>query len=307
MSHVLTVEIADRRMNADELSHRDQPRRPAREGVRSLERGLMLLHAINAAPSGSVSDWGRQIRVPRSTIYRLLETLLALGYLEAGGGGFRLTEQVRRLSDGFSDERWIDLADQEIARAGRELLWPLSIFTFAAGAMVIRRTTHAQSNMSIDDGMGGRCMPLTETAAGRAYLGHCPDATRERLLRLATIVPGSTTRIDRERIEMQLAAARADGFGRRSGGIIPKTSSLSVPVMRDGGVLGCVSIVWIGSAMTMAQAVRDLAPPMKVLARRIEHRVAVSHPADTARDALDAGNTSRYDADHDQYPHVPCS
>ena len=241
------------------------------DGVRSLERGLALLAAMNACPTLSVTALARVVGVPRSTAYRLLDTLQAAGYVRRSvqDSGFRLTENVRRLSDGYIDEGWLDAAWSGMLHAGRALFWPLSLFTFDTSTMVIRRTTHPHSSMSIDYGMTGRRMPLIETAAGRAYLAFCPDEERAWLLGLPSICPAGMSALDRRTLEVALASARADGFGRRTGGVMPRTASLSVPILGGGRVLGCVSIVWIASALTMAQAVERLAPEMKALGERL--------------------------------------
>ena len=44
-------------------------------GVRALERGLALLVAMNRRKLPSVFDLARDTRLPRPTVYRLLETL----------------------------------------------------------------------------------------------------------------------------------------------------------------------------------------------------------------------------------------
>ena len=70
--------------------------------VRSLERGLRLLQAMNRAPHASVTQLARDIAVPRSTAYRLLDTLVGLGFVTFGTDGYALSRDVRTLSDGFA-------------------------------------------------------------------------------------------------------------------------------------------------------------------------------------------------------------
>ena len=48
---------------------------PRGGGVRSLERGLALLIAMNRRKLPSVVEFARDTRLPRPTVYRLLETL----------------------------------------------------------------------------------------------------------------------------------------------------------------------------------------------------------------------------------------
>jgi len=47
--------------------------------VRSLERGLAVLAAMNRHKIASVLELARETRLPRPTVYRLLETLARAG------------------------------------------------------------------------------------------------------------------------------------------------------------------------------------------------------------------------------------
>ncbi len=59
-----------------------QSSKKARGGsVRSLERGLAVLAAINRRKLPSVMELARDTRLPRPTVYRLLETLSRGGFV----------------------------------------------------------------------------------------------------------------------------------------------------------------------------------------------------------------------------------
>jgi len=97
------------------------------DNVRSLQRGLRLLQAMNRFPHASVTQLAQRAEIPRSTAYRLLETLASLGFVRTSSGeGYRLTRAVRTLSDGFIDDGWIEPAWQEMLRLGREIVWPVA-------------------------------------------------------------------------------------------------------------------------------------------------------------------------------------
>lgn len=241
--------------------------------VRSLERGLRLLQAMNRAPHASVTQLAADIGVPRSTAYRLLDTLVGLGFVGLGADGYTLARDVRTLSDGFIDEAWIAPAWHEMVELSRALIWPVSLFTSEAATMVIRRTTHELSAMSIDYGMSGRRLPITETAAGRVYLAFCPPAERRLILSMPAAYIGSPTRIERELVEERLEEARTRGFDTRVGGVVPRTGSLAVPVLVEGRVLCCLSLIFIASGLTVARAIEQFEQPMKAAAQRISEAV----------------------------------
>ena len=87
-----------------------QSKGKARGGsVRSLERGLGLLVAMNRRRLPSVVELAHDTHLPRPTVYRLLETLSRAGFVARGSPHDRycLTSKVRALSDGFAEDDWI--------------------------------------------------------------------------------------------------------------------------------------------------------------------------------------------------------
>lgn len=224
---------------------------------------------MNRAPHASVTQLAIAIGVPRSTAYRLLDTLVGLGFVTFGADGYALSRDVRTLSDGFIDEAWIAPAWAEMVEISRTLIWPVSLFTVEAATMVIRRTTHELSTLSIDYGMSGRRLPITATAAGRVYLAFCSPAERGSILAMPAAYVGIPTRMEREALETRLEQARLGGFDTRMGGVVARTGSLAVPVIVEGRVLGSLSIVFIAAALSIERAVEQFERPMKDAARRI--------------------------------------
>jgi IclR family mhp operon transcriptional activator len=241
--------------------------------VRSLDRGLRLLQAMNRAPHASVTQLAADIEVPRSTAYRLLDTLVGLGFVTFGTDGYALSREVRTLSDGFIDEAWITPAWEEMVEISRKLIWPVSLFTAEAATMVIRRTTHELSTLSIDYGMSGKRLPITETAAGRTYLAFCPLAERRSILAMPAAYVGNPTRLERVLVETRLEQVRQQGFDTRVGGVVALTGSLAVPVLVEGRVLCTLSLIYIASSLSLEQAIDQFEHPMKDAASRIADAV----------------------------------
>ena len=77
--------------------------------IRALIRGLDALTVLNLRNGATVSEVAQEIRLPRTTTYRILETLSHAGfvYRDATDDRYRLTIMVRGLSDGYDDEAWI--------------------------------------------------------------------------------------------------------------------------------------------------------------------------------------------------------
>jgi IclR family mhp operon transcriptional activator len=243
-------------------------------GVRSLERGLALLVAMNRRTLASVAELAKDTSLPRPTVYRLLDTLSDAGFVsrEPATDRYRLTHGVRALSDGFLDDEWVsEIAAPLMANFTREHVWPVTLFTFEAGKMLVRDTTHRDSALSIDYGMVGKRMPMLRTAGGLVYLAFCPDNERRVILDLLahSEAPEDQQAREGQRLGAQLKAIRSNGYATQERVINPKASSISVPILVDNKVFGAMSLIWIASAMTMADAEQRLLAPLHAMTRRM--------------------------------------
>lgn len=247
--------------------------------VRGLVRGLAVLKALNERKDATASALARATGLPRPTVYRLLDTLKAAGYVTAGAtpDTVRLTVAVRALSDGFDDEAWVTAIAQPIlAELGRRIVWPSDLATFDGEAMVIRETTHAMSPLSINREKVGFRPPVLLSALGLAYVAHLDEAAREAVLRAIAASGRPDARLARNRraVEALVAEVKRRGYGFREGGISPKTGSIAVPISWRGRPLACINMHYILSALTMAQVVERYLPAMKEAAGRIERALA---------------------------------
>jgi IclR family mhp operon transcriptional activator len=256
----------------------------ARGGVRSLERGLALLVAMNRRRLPSVVELANDTRLPRPTVYRLLETLSRAGFVTRGSPHDRycLTSQVRALSDGFAEDDWIaDIAAPLMKQLTRQLVWPVALMTFEQGRMLVRETTHEASTLSIDHGMVGRSLPLLRTAAGRCYLAFCPPGERRAILDMLSRSKAPEDRGAREaqRLTRLLEAIRGKGYDIQDREINPKTTGIAVPIRLGVRVLGSLSLIWISSALTIEQAETEFLPLLTSTASGIADAVRERAPA----------------------------
>jgi len=252
-----------------------QNSKKARGGsVRSLERGLAVLAAMNRRKLPSVMELARDTRLPRPTVYRLLETLSRAGFVTRSSPHDRycLARGVRTLSDGFVEDDWIaDIAAPLMTQFTRDLVWPVALLTFEESRMLVRETTHEASTLSIDHGMVGRSLPMLRTAAGRCYLAFCPGKERRAILEMLSRSKAPEDRWAREpqRLTKLLDAIKAKGYAIQDREINPKTTGIAVPVRLGTRVLGSLSSIWISSALTIEDAEAELCPPLATAAARI--------------------------------------
>lgn len=247
--------------------------------VRSLERGLKILEALNRCHGTKAQQLATMVDLPRPTVYRLLETMQNLGYVTRSktDDSWNLTAQVKSLSSGFHDDVWVTrVAAPVLHGLGREVLWPVDLVTFENDAMIIRESTHAESPFSIDRGMAGTHLPILKTSGGRAYLAFCPAAERDAILDRLRQSDKADDCLARDAQFMQrlLADTKQAGYGFRTDGFNPHTASISVPILVDGRVLACITMIWIASALTFSEAVERYLAPLQRATAQIEAQLA---------------------------------
>lgn len=72
--------------------------------IRSLLRGLDALAALSGADGLTVTETARKARLPRTTAYRVLETLRLGGFVERDGDDrYRATEKAKSLGFAYAN------------------------------------------------------------------------------------------------------------------------------------------------------------------------------------------------------------
>jgi len=241
--------------------------------VRAMLRVLDVLQVLNSRNGMSVTDIANAIDLPRTTAYRVLETLCSAGYAvrDASDDRYRLTVLVRGLSDGYDDEAWINEVAQPImAQFGQKLIWPLSISTNQGSHMLVRHTTDKTSPLALERYNAGVRLPLLNSASGRTYLAFSPAPQRAALLDIAL---GSGAEMDgagrqRDLIEKMLTNIRKAGYAvsiRQYRG----ESTAAVPLYSGNNLLGCVGMRFMDKAVGESAFASRYLPDLKEAAREI--------------------------------------
>src|SRR5882762_6692181 len=140
--------------------------------VTAILRALGVLESIAAQGSSTVKDLHAATRLPKSTLVRMLETLVHAGYVYSSGGEPRylLTARPLTLAGGFNQgRRLVSLLGPILGEFHKETRWPSDIGVFDRDAIVILETSREPGGLSVNWQVGSR-LPATRTALGRAYL-----------------------------------------------------------------------------------------------------------------------------------------
>lgn len=243
--------------------------------IRALMRGLDALTALNVRDGCTVSDMAADIKVPRTTAYRILETLCLAGYVfrDPADDRYRLTVDVRRLAAGFDDEAWVSqVARPVVGELCAETAWPVSLLTLSGTSMVTRESTDPHSRLMLEREPAGTRLPLLTSAAGRAHLAWCPAPEREALVDILSRSTRDEDALARNHGELNrvLNEAREQGYAsavraRR----LSDEVSLAVPISRDGRVLACLALRFSASAVPVKTALDRFLPRLRQSADKI--------------------------------------
>ena len=253
--------------------------------IRALIRGLEALSVLNRRNGATVSEITGEIRLPRTTTYRILETLTQAGYVyrDAADDRYRLTVSVRKLADGFDDEAWItEIARPCISDLGREIVWPIALSSPSGTSMLVRDTTDHASPLAVDRVSAGSRIPLLTSSSGRAYLAFCTSDERETLLDILSRSSREEDKLARSRPEVEriLEEAREQGYAttvraRR----ISEEVAMAVPVLIDDRVLAAVAVRFSATAVPQRLAAERFVPKLRETAARIRQIFTERHRA----------------------------
>lgn len=248
--------------------------------VRSLARGLAILKALNAEESGRATPQllSDVTGLHRTTVRRLLETLVDEGYVRRSGSddSFRLALAVRGLSEGYTDDEHVStVAPPIMGELLRRVQWPSDLATPDGGEMTIRETTHRFSPLSFHRSMVGRSLPMLLTASGRAYLGHCSESERDGVLQILRAGGGGPEQAalasDARLIANLVGRVQKDGYGVNLSDWADQSriSAIAVPVYFDQRVLATLNVVYLTSAIKPHEAIERFVPPLLEASERI--------------------------------------
>jgi IclR family mhp operon transcriptional activator len=241
--------------------------------IRSLERGLQVLRALQEQPILSLHEINRRTRIPKPTLLRILHTLEGAGAISRrlADGHYRISSSLShpmRKPDRY--DRVAEAAAPVLDRLCRKISWPSDLLVPSGDHMEIRETSRVRTPFStvfMHDRVGTP-VNWVLSAVGRAYLAYCPEKERERILALLrkSDLPENRLARDDKRLRQILADTRSKGYGTRDpafgGGAYGRhspdgLSGIAVPLMDGRRVHGVINIIWPKAAKSVDDMVRD--------------------------------------------------
>jgi len=247
---------------------------PRRESIRSVERAIDLLQALNRRPVSTLHDLHLETGLPKPSIVRLLRTLEAKGMVahSSSYGTYRLLSHIKSLSCGFHHEPLIiEVANEILIDFTKREGWPLALALFDVDAMIVRASTIPYTSLSLLHSSLNMRLGMVSRAIGRCYLAHCSDNERKIILDIIRQSgdPEDRDALDPRKLSCILKTVREQGYALRDRTLNPRSSTMAVPVMSNDRVIASLGLTWITVAMTEERAVELFYPKLVETARRI--------------------------------------
>jgi IclR family mhp operon transcriptional activator len=247
---------------------------PSFPPVQSVQRALALLAELNRQRVTSVGELHQRTGLPKPTIVRLLETLIAEGFAASDSrlGGYQVTSKVAALSSGFHGAPMvIEAARPWAIELTRKLKWPAAVAVLQEDAVFVRFSTIADSPVSPFHATINMRLSLISRALGRAYLAYCPKEERQLLVRMLSASDHAEDRLKNlARVVQQLVrSTRSRGFAERD----LNSGTIAVPIMAHRVVLATLGLTYFRSAVRRSTLVDTLVPALKEARTHIEQSI----------------------------------
>ena len=219
-----------------------------RSSVQSLAKGFRVLECFShGAEEMTLSEVAEASDLDPGTTFRMLNTLVSLGYVARVPGARRFTLTLKILDLGFHAIGRKDLRSM-VRPTLRSLVDEVSeaaSFGVLDGGDVlyIERVRAGFTRLGVDIRVGTK-IPVTISAIGQAILAFLPDAALKAALDARPTQEWSNVRpVTRARLRPLLERIRADGYIIEDSGVTAGLCVLSMPVLDpDGYALGAISI-----------------------------------------------------------------
>jgi IclR family mhp operon transcriptional activator len=242
--------------------------------IKSLERGLLVLQALQMQPDSSLQELYVFTNISKPSLLRILHTLARAGLVtrRLADGRYRIGATLSHApSRREHRDRIAEVAAPVLERLCQSVSWPSDLMVPAGDHLEIRETTRARSPILLQQERIGLPVNWLLSAVGRAYLAYCPVKERQRIIDMLRQSPKSEDRLAREpaRLNAILSEVRSRGYATRDathvGGYYggpPHADglfSIAVPLRDRQRVLGAINMLWLKTAFSIeAFAARHL-------------------------------------------------
>lgn len=256
--------------------------------VLSLAKGFRVLETFDSRePEQNLSRIAEKAALDAGTAFRLIKTLVTLGYLRQVDGVKRYRLATKVLDLGFHAIAGMDLHEcaRPILRSLVGEVNEAASVTVLEGADVVyvERVQAGFVRLGVTVRIGSR-VPAYCSAAGHAILAHLPPDRRMEILRArerTKLTPSTPTSIPE--IEQRVARVRECGYALSDQETVPGLRVLAAPIVdADGNPYGAVSVAAPSVACSLEDFIATSAAPVRRAAGELSRILRISGAASTA-------------------------
>lgn len=214
--------------------------------IPALERAVDVLDILSREPGATITGLSEVLAIPRSTIYRILNSLEAGAVVVKEGEGYHLGPKlVRWASTVTRGVDLVSLARPHLDRLASEQLATVKLSILDGDEALVVAVAESPRQYSISTQVGSR-FPLHAGAASKVLLSYVSPDRRDTILAgpIEPITP--STVVDNDRIRTMIEHIQDQGFATDHGEYVKGINAVAAPVFGpDGACVAALSIPYL--------------------------------------------------------------
>lgn len=246
--------------------------------VRVVKRALTLLEFVGEQKVVTLKSAIAHTGYPKTTTYRILETLCRLGYLSKGHGRgeYCVSAGIMRIGSYFRHDEWLfSFARPLMVELGKELVYPVALATVFGTSMVLQETTDHMSPVARTKYGQGVLIPLLRSASGKVYLAFCARQARNELIGLLSTSELPEHRLARNSaiLDRVIRTVRQQGYARTTRSVMTddfvQSTTVAVPVFVGTDLVAALSMRHLEEGVRPQEVVARYLPSLQQYAAKI--------------------------------------
>jgi IclR family pca regulon transcriptional regulator len=251
-----------------------EKRKNSSKEVRSLKRGLMILESFTPKRYGlSLSQVSKIIRTPKSTTFRLLNTLNELNYIKYDGKLREYYPGPRILSLGFSILQTMEIreiAKPYLEKLARECERTVNLAVLDKIDMVYIERIKIHNIRDFYISIGDR-IPVYNTAIGKAVLAYLEKGKLYEIFREIKKIPGVFQGFGKNgsRLIKELETIRINGYALNDEEFLKGIRAIAVPIFTPQGISYGINIVVPSGEVSVVELQKYFVPKLIEIGKEI--------------------------------------
>ena len=232
--------------------------------VRSVERAIQILKTFSAdEPELGVGEIGRRVRLPKSTVFRLLYTLETCGFVgqDSETNLYHLGVELIPLANSvFVYSNLCQIARPHLRKLVRTLEETASLSVLLDKAVINLEQVEFSGRLIVRAGGAGNRIPFHATSVGKAIAAYLPKDQLDALLESTHLALTSATITDEEDIQRELTRVRGQNYATGFEEVEVGLHAIAAPIYNHvGDVIASISVSGPAYRLTRGR-IQEIAP-----------------------------------------------